>query len=228
VKTASARPWNLITAEIEQREPRRRAESKTTSSVALRESRASKDDVTPKLEGAFKRLGQSDAGAKIAARGRNGRPAASNLAEAGQRLGLSSAGAKVFARGRRAVREAVKNVAGLPASCFAWVPDPEDATTWQLQIARSADAGDAWTPDEDLVRAAVAKLPGVATFGTALDIPAADLPAVKATLRAAWIACGASIDEMPKELQQEALRKAFRRLGMSESAAAVAARGRRL
>ena len=141
-------------------------------------------------------------------------------------MGLSAESAAAAARGRHRIREVVKNVAGLPAECFAWVPDPEDPTTWKLQISRSASTGTDWAPDEDLVRAAVGQLPGIAAFGKALDISAADLPAVKATLRAAWIACGADIAQMPAELQQEALRRAFVGLGMSETAAAVAARGR--
>ena len=66
------------------------------------------------------------------------------------------------------------------------MPDPEDPTTWQLQLARSADDGSGeWKPDEDLVRAAVAQVPGIAGFGNALDIPGADLPKVKSILRSA-------------------------------------------
>lgn len=178
------------------------------------------------LVGAFKGLGHAEAAAKVAARGRVPVRESGSLVEAARGLGHSAAAARTFARGRSGFLEAVKNVAGLPAECFAWVPDREDPTTWQLQISRSAGVGTEWAPSEDLVRAAVAKLPGVATYGNALDIPAADLPAVKATLRAAWIACGADIAEMPAELQQEALRREFMKLGLSEQAAATAARGR--
>jgi hypothetical protein len=162
---------------------------------------------------AFEGLGHKGESARIAARGRGG------VRESGSLV--------LGARGRSGIREAVTSVAGLPAVCFAWVPDPADPTTWKMQISRSADTGTQWSPDEDLVRAAVAQLPGVATFGKALDIPDADLPAVRAALRSAWIACGADIAEMPPELTQEALRAAFRKLGLSDRAASVAVRGRR-
>ena len=178
------------------------------------------------LVGAFKGLGHTEAAAKIAARGRVPVQESGSLVDAARGLGLSQSAARTFARGRSGIREAVKNVAGLPAQSFAWVPDPEDPTTWKMQISRSAATGTDWTPDEDLVRAAVAQLPGVATYGKALDIPDSEIGAVKAALRAAWIACGASIDEMPAELQQEALRREFMKLGLSEQAAAIAARGR--
>lgn len=149
----------------------------------------------------------------------------SQLEEAFRAGGMTEAQAKVAARGRR-IREAVRNVAGLTAASFAWVADPEDPTTWKLQLQRSED-GDRWSPDEDLVRAAVAQLQNVGSYGSSLDIPAGDLPAVKAKLRSAWIACGAPVDEMPPELNEEALRRAFMASGLSEDAAAVAARGRR-
>jgi hypothetical protein len=182
-------------------------------------------DLEPQLVEAFVKGGMTEAQAKIAAAGRHATRSASNLFLAAREGGLSPAAARTFARGRSGIVEVVKNVAGLPASCFAWVPDPEDPTTWKMQIARST--GTDWSPDEDLVRAAVAVLPGIAPFDKALDIPTSDLPAVKAALRAAWIACGAPIDEMPAELQQEALRREFMRGGLSEQAAAIAARGRR-
>ena len=191
-------------------------------------SKAVKSVSEADLVGAFKGLGHTEAAAKIAARGRVPDRESGSIVEAASGLGLSQSAARTFARGRSGIREAVKNVAGLPAECFAWVPaaTADDPTTWKMQISRTAATGTDWSPDEDLVRAAVAQLPGVATYGNAVDIPAADLPAVKATLRSAWIACGADIAEMPAELQQEALRRAFVGLGMSETAAAVAAKGR--
>lgn len=209
-----------------------RGSARSPQAIGTRAKRvdAATGDLTPELEASFVRRGLSVESARVAARGR-ARSSAGSLIEAGQRLGLMPAAAHTFARGRHGLREAVKNVAGLPASCFAWVPDPEDPTTWQLQISRSVDTGNGeWLPDEDLVRAAVAQLPGLAGYGDALDIPAGDLPGVKSILRSAWIACGAALDEMPLELTQEALRRSFRRLGLSETAAAVAAsgRGRRL
>jgi hypothetical protein len=139
-------------------------------------------------------------------------------------FGMSPAAARVFAQGRSRLTEVEKTVGGLTASCFAWTPDLSDSSTWKMQICRSAD-GD-WSPSEDLVRAAVAQLPGVAAPDKALDIPETDLPQVKAVLRSAWIACGAPIDEMDPVLNESALARAFTGLGLSEDTAAVAARGR--
>jgi hypothetical protein len=169
--------------------------------------------LTAQLEAAFRERGLSEAAAKIAAQGRV--PAAhASLAESGKALGLSPAAAEVFARGRgRQTEAATKNVAGLSASSFAYVPDPEDPTTWRLQIARREDSGADWSPDEDLVRAAVAQLPGSAGYDKELDIPDTDLPKVLSTLYSAWIACGASIDEMPAVLTQEAWRRSFEAAG---------------
>jgi hypothetical protein len=225
-RTSAPAKWDLVAQEVKLREARRAAALPAASSKAVKAATKAKD-LTPQLEAAFERTGLSAEAARIAARGRGGRPAqAGTLGEAGRVLGLSPAAARTFARGR-GIREAVtKNVAGLPASSFAWVPDAEDPTSWQMQISRSADSGSDWAPDEDLVRAAVAQLPGIAGYDKALDIAAADLPGVKATLRSAWIACGLAIDAMPAELNQEALRHAFLGLGLSESAAAVAASGR--
>lgn len=171
--------------------------------------------LTQQLEAAFRKRGLGEAAAKIAAQGR-GPAAHRSLAESGRALGLSPAAAEVFARGRGRQTEAatVKNVAGLTASSFAYVPDPEDPTTWRLQIIRSED-GVGWTPDEDLVRAAVAQLPGNAGYDNELDIPAADLPKVLSTLASAWIACGAPIDEMPSVLTQEAARNTLEAGGMA-------------
>lgn len=219
---------------------RRRPATGGTGPVALAERRRAAPKAAPRatpvatpavveaeLAAAFRRGGMSAESALVAARGRFPREP-SSLYEAFRAVGMSDGAARVAARGRDGVREAVvRNVAGLSAACFAWVPDPESPETWQLQIARDDDSGDgAWQPDEDLVRRAVAMVPGIAGFDQALDIPAGDLPTLKATLRAAWIACGAALDEMPFELNQEALRRAFMRGGLSERAAAIAARGR--
>jgi hypothetical protein len=214
--------FDRITEEIRIRE----AKKASRATTAGHEPAGSQD-----LEASFKKLGLSESAAKIAARGR-GPQGARSLTETGKGLGLSPAAAAVFARGRGGAREAiVKNVAGLTAKSFAWPADPEDPTTWRLQIARSEDTGADWSPDEDLVRAAVAQLPGNAGYGKELAIPAADLPAVVATLAAAWIACGASVDEMPAVLTQEpgreALEAAGKRLGLSGRALEVFVEGRR-
>jgi hypothetical protein len=219
--------WDLVTAEIEHREARSTARSTSASRVALREGHGKTRDVTAELEAEFRRSGLSPEAARAAARGRGRVKESGSLIDAFKAGGLSERAARVAARGRHGLHEVVKNVAGLPASAFAWTPDPEDPTTWRMQLSRSADNGNGvWAPEEDLVRAAVAQLPGIAQYGDALDIPAADLPAVRATLRAAWIACGISLDDMPNELNQEALRREFLRGGLSAEAAAVAARGR--
>ena len=190
-------------------------------------SKAVKSVSEAELAGAYKGLGHTEAAAKIAARGRVPVRESGSIVEAARGLGLSQSAARTFARGRSGIREAVKNVAGLPAECFAWVPDPADPTTWKMQISRSANTGTEWSPDEDLVRAAAAQLPGVATYGKALDIPDSEIGDVKARLRAAWIAANLPLDDPAYAvLQQEALRREFMKLGLSESAAGVAARGR--
>jgi len=168
-----------------------------------------------------------EAQAKTAAAGRHTLGAgATSLYRLAHERGYSPAAARIFAAGRHGISEAVTNIAGLTARCFAWIPDPEDSTTWQLQIARSDEPDSAWQPDEDLVRSAVSQLPGIAGYDKAIDIPASALPGVKSVLRSAWIACGADVDQMPAELNQEALRREFLKLGLSETAAAIAARGR--
>jgi hypothetical protein len=212
--------------------PSTKKEAKPAGTVTLRErtsaptSKAAKPASEAELEAAMKRVTKDENIAKIAARGREARPApARSLVEAGKGLGLGAAKAKAFAKGQ-SVSEAAKDAAGLGPTAYAWTPDVEDASTWRLQISRSAETGTSWNPSEDLVRAAVAQLPGIAGYENAIDIPAADLPAVKAVLRSAWIACGAAVDAMPPELQQEALRRALLRGGMSEKAAAIASRDR--
>jgi hypothetical protein len=224
-RTPAARAASLL-RESRRISARRETRSAPISKATTKAARV-EPNLTPQLEEAFVASGMSPAKAKIAAAGRHASAShPGSLIEVGKQLGLMPAAARTFARGRHGLSEAVKNVAGLPAECFAWVPDPEDPTTWQMQISRNAGIGSEWSPDEDLVRAAVAQLPGVATYGKALDIPAADLPAVKANLRSAWIAAAVPLDEMPPELNQEALRRAFLGLGLSSEAAAVAARGR--
>lgn len=197
------------------------------SGAVASKPKAAKPVTEAEFAATFEKLGLSPSAAKTAARGRGTQPAkASTFVEAGRDLGLTPAGAKAFAYGR-GVREVAKDIAGLPATSYAYTPDVEDPSTWRLQISRSADTGDTWRPDEDLVRAAVAKLPGIAGYDSAIDIPAADLPGVKAKLRSAWIACGASLGDMPPELAQEALQRAFRRLGhTSDIGVTAAARGR--
>jgi len=68
-----------------------------------------------------------------------------------------------------------------PASDFAYVPDPEKPSTWKLRL--TAEPGG--SPDAGIVGAAAAAL-GPGFRGQKVDIPAADLAAVKAKVRAAW------------------------------------------
>lgn len=63
----------------------------------------------------------------------------------------------------------------LPASAYAYVPDPEKPSTWKLRID---DAGH--------VGGAIAAI-GKGFRGQKANIPSADLPAVKRKIRAAWL-----------------------------------------
>jgi hypothetical protein len=150
-----------------------------------------------------------------------------DLIKAARRMGLSERRAVAFARGRAGMREAITNVGGLTSRCYAWVPDENDPTTWQLQIARSDDPAEDLVFDSGLVQAAVQLVPGLGAFGRTLAIPDSALPQVKATLRTAWIQSGLDPNEMPSGLLEAALETALRRMGMSQRAAAAAARGPR-
>ncbi len=155
-------------------------------------------------------------------------PEPKDLTTAFRSAGLSESAAKVAARGRARLHEAVKNVAGLSARCFAWVGDPEDPDTWKMQIARTDDAGSDWAPEEDLVRAAVAQLPGNAGYNQGADIPAGELPKVKSILYAAWNQCNLPLDDpLASVLTQEALARAFRALGVRDVETAARGRSRR-
>lgn len=69
-----------------------------------------------------------------------------------------------------------------PASDYAYVPDSNMSSTWKLRLT-STPGGD---PDSGIVGAAVAAL-GAGFRGNKVDIPAADLPSVKAKVKAAWV-----------------------------------------
>jgi hypothetical protein len=168
--------------------------------VRLLESRR---QAQPPLEKAFELLGQNPQQAKIAAAGR-----------AGLRSGIREA-------------SSVKDAAGLGPDAYAYAPDPEDPTTWRLQIAKDDPRSDNGTTfDSELVKYAVNHLPGIAMYGQAVDIPEKDLAAVKATLRSAWIACGLSIDDLPIEMQNLELAAALRSLGHTGIGLRAAMRGR--
>ena len=80
--------------------------------------------------------------------------------------------------------EAVEKIEGgvaFPAGDYAYVPDSKKPSTWKLRL--TAKPGGA--PDAGIVGAAIAAL-GKGFRGQPVKIPAADLPAVKARVRAAW------------------------------------------
>jgi hypothetical protein len=190
-------------------------------------------DRTPELEAAFRRRGLTAESARIAARGRSGAQKPSSLLESFRRRGLSERAARVAAAGRRGVLEAVtkhEDPAGdfkggdFPASDYAYVGDAADPETWALVLTVTPGG----TPDPDYVKAAVQAItPGNPTPN---PVPDSALPDVKAALAKAWTKAGLAADSLPEILTTEALRRSFRRLGLSETAATVAAsgRGRRL
>src|ERR1700746_4042522 len=80
-----------------------------------------------------------------------------------------------------------------PASDYAYVPDPNMPSTWKLRLTATPGGG----PDAHIVGAAVAAL-GKGFRGKKVQIPAADLPKVKAKVRAAWLK--ANPDKTSKDL----------------------------
>ncbi len=210
--------WDLIATEIEQRERPRRVE-------ALREDRPS-NGVTPQLEESFVRSGMQPAKAKIAAAGRHSRSVPGTLLQAGQRLGLVPAAALTFARGRFLEALTKKEPAGgtwpggnFPATDYAYVGDAEDPETWELLLT--------FTPGGEMAPKAVrsAVLAIDPSTQSPNPVPEDALPDVKTKLAKAW-AKAIPDEELPAVLSQEALRRAFRGIGLSESSAAIAARGR--
>lgn len=65
---------------------------------------------------------------------------------------------------------------------YAYVPDPASPSTWKLRLT-ATPSGD---PDSQLVGAAAAALSPTGYRGNPVDIPEADLPAVRDKVRAAW------------------------------------------
>jgi len=86
-----------------------------------------------------------------------------------------------------------------PARDYAYVPDSEAPSTWKLRL--TAEPGG--TPDPNIVGAAAAAL-GPGFRGQKAQVPAADLPAVKAKVRAAWRKANPDKDasEMPAGLRE--------------------------
>lgn len=91
---------------------------------------------------------------------------------------------------------ATKTEAGksFPAGDYAYVPDAEKPSTWKLRLT-STPGG---TPDPQIVGAAIAAL-GAGFRGNKVQIPADELPGVKAKVKAAWIKANPDKDkkEMP-------------------------------
>lgn len=85
-----------------------------------------------------------------------------------------------------------------PAAAYAYVPDPETPSTWKLRLWATPSGG----PDARIVGAAVAAL-GKGFRGQKVEIPVADLPAVKAKVRAAWKKANPDRDdsEMPEVIR---------------------------
>ena len=112
-------------------------------------------------------------------KGQTGSPTARTLlAEARKKLG-GILGDKV----QKA--EATKTEAGesgFTAEDYAYTPDPDKPSDWKLRLTKTPGGG----PDAGLVGGCVAAL-GKGFRGQKVDIPDADLPAVKAKVRAAWL-----------------------------------------
>lgn len=96
-----------------------------------------------------------------------------------------------------------------PASAYAYVPDPKQPSTWKLRLY---DKPEDEKPSAKLTAAAAAALGPKGWRGNKVQIPAADLPGVKAKVRAAWAKAheGASEDkpEMPASIKKNAVRRA--------------------
>ncbi len=83
------------------------------------------------------------------------------------------------------VAKATKTVDGAeyPAKDFAYAPDPDEPSDWKLRLT-SAPSG---APDPGIVGAAVAALGPSGFRGQKVQIPEADLPAVKRRVLSAWL-----------------------------------------
>lgn len=99
--------------------------------------------------------------------------------------------------------------ASFPSKDYAYVPDPDMPSTWKLRLTATPGG----TPDSGIVGAAIAAL-GKGFRGNKVEIPATELSAVKAKVKAAWtkanpdkkeadmpavIACGDMMDHDEEE-----------------------------
>lgn len=86
-----------------------------------------------------------------------------------------------------------ENGENFPSSDYAYVPDPDLPSTWKLRLTATPGG----TPDSGIVGAAIAAL-GKGFRGNKVDIPAAELAAVKAKVKAAWTK--ANPDKKPEDM----------------------------
>lgn len=89
-----------------------------------------------------------------------------------------------------------------PASDFAYVPDSESPSTWKLRLTKTPGGN----PDPGIVGAAVAALGPEGFRGNRVQIPADDIPKVKAKVRTAWKKANPEKDasEMPETIRMSA------------------------
>lgn len=86
-----------------------------------------------------------------------------------------------------------------PAEAFAYVPDPERPSTWKLRLWDSPEERETIAQ----VSRAVSAISPTGFRGERVDIPAADLPAVKGRLRAAWRRVNGPERDLPRILKAE-------------------------
>jgi len=85
-----------------------------------------------------------------------------------------------------------------PAAAYAYVGDPEKSTTWKLRLWQDLEKK---VTRVQLGRAAAALSPG-GFRGQKVQIPSADLPAVKRKIRAEYSKLGVEPDEVPKWVKE--------------------------
>jgi len=95
-----------------------------------------------------------------------------------------------------------ENGVEFPAEAYAYVPDPENPSTWKLRLWEDPEKKE--TPRQ--VGMAIAALGPGGFRGNRAEIPAEDLAKVKARCRAAWkkVHPEADPDEMPAVIREEA------------------------
>jgi len=85
----------------------------------------------------------------------------------------------------------------LPASCFAYVGDPENTDTWKLPYLNPDGS-----VDETHLAGAAAALSAGGFRGEKVDLPAEAVAGVKAKLRAAYAKLGKKGEEIPAQLRE--------------------------